>query len=122
MIRDFYMQQIDALGKMLSVVLSQFLSKNEGIDFYSLEIKIQDNADLYQFYNQNDLVVFEEEIKKLKGEYAIQTQLIQFFYKLHKQQPNTVLFKQKCLLIFNHLDVITFETLQILNDLKESNT
>lgn len=122
MIRDFYMQQIDALGKMLSVVLSQFLSKNEGIDFYNLEIKIQDNADLYQFYNQNDLVVFEEEIKKLKGEYAIQTQLIQFFYKLHKQQPNTVLFKQKCLLIFNHLDVITFETLQILNDLKESNT
>jgi len=119
MIRDYYMQQINALGKMLSVILSQFLSKNEGIDWHNLETKIQENEDLLKLYKETDLDLFEKNIKSFNKKIEITLQLIHFFYTIYKNEPNKVLHGKKCLILFDHLDAITPETMQIFKELKK---
>lgn len=117
--QDYIKREIEILGKVLAFILSKFFGKNGDINFVDLENEIQTNENLSNLYNTTNIENFKQLLKELNIDINTRINLILFFFNIYKQTPENEINKEKCLILLEELDTVTFEMIQIVNELKK---
>ncbi|WP_312554825.1 hypothetical protein [Empedobacter brevis] len=117
--QDYIKREIEILGKVLAFILSKFFGKNGDINFVDLENEIQTNENLSNLYNTTNIKNFKQLLKELNIDMNTRINLILFFFNMYKHNPENKINKEKCLILLDKLDTVTFEMIQILSELKK---
>lgn len=117
--QDYIKREIEILGKVLAFILSKFFGKNGDINFVDLENEIQTSENLSNLYSATNIENFKQLLKELNIDMNTRINLILFFFNIYKRNSENEINKEKCLVLLDELDTVTFEMIQILSELKK---
>ncbi|MCO5260411.1 MAG: hypothetical protein M9916_09730 [Crocinitomicaceae bacterium] len=121
MIKDFFQQEIERLGKAVQAVVGKFTSINPDFDSTEICVLIQANGNLNALYAETDLDKFAQLVNEPVVSSKTKLDLIKLFYELsiNGDIENRELNRKKCLITLDHSDIISFETLHIKQALEK---